>query len=266
MQAFAEAACQHGQHISHQVAYSAHEDQQQQRGLQCKESLENFGPQPATCTAGSNAIDITADSVAGSRSGSAATSSTIGIRVADCPPSAKSSESDAAHAAVPAVSSQPCADTNRSAIRTAAAAAAGREPSVSSRGSHAAEGRPGEGAADAHDPEEQHKRCGPSPQSVEDLNLNAGQMASKGHMLLGTDRFGCEGAVHSSSLAPPAVVGSLGSEMLGSLFCCPITRVRSLALRLTLVATPQTLLARQTDLRLMLHDVGMSKCHSTSFM
>lgn len=222
MQAFAEAACQQVQHISPQTATSTHDGRQHKQGPQCMESFSKLGPEPATCTAAFSAIHLAADSIVGGRAGSAADSSTVGVGVADCSASAKSSESDAADAAVPAVSSRPCADTDRSAIRTAAAE---REPSVSSRGGHAAEGKPA-GAADALDPEEQKKRCGCSAQGIDDLDLNAGKMASKQHTLLGKDQFGSEVAVHGSSLAPPASGGSLGSQVLGSLFCCPITRVR----------------------------------------
>ena len=254
-QAFAEAACQCGQHISHQTATSAHNGQQQNHGLQGKESLDKLGPQPAACTAASNAIEVAADSAAGRRTGSTGNSSTIGMTTADCWASAKSSESDAGHAAVPAVTARPCADTDSSAIRTADAV--GQQPSVSSGKTHAAEGKPA-GAADAHDPAEQRTSCGCSPQSVEDLDLSAGNTVSKRHTLLGQAQFGCEGAVHSSSLPPPAAVGSPASKVLGSLFCCPITRVRSLALRLSLAALLSTLLTSHTGTAGCAADVAMT--------
>lgn len=233
MQVLAEAACQHGQHISPETATSAHDGQQHKQGL------GNLGPLPAACTAASNARNLltsAADSAVGTRAGSATGSSTVGMRVADCSTSAKSPESDAA---VPAVSSLPCADSDKSASWSAAAAA-GREPLVSSsRGSHAAEEKPAD-TVDAHAEEKHQKSCGHVAQNAEVLDSNAAKMASKRHMLLGKDQLGSEGAVHSS-LAPPASVGSLGSEMLGSLFCCPVTRVRSLATLLWALLTSHIL-------------------------
>ena len=69
---------------------STHNGQQQNQGLQCKESLEDLSPQPAACTAAFNAINIAADSAGGNYADSTATSSAVGMIIADCSASAKS--------------------------------------------------------------------------------------------------------------------------------------------------------------------------------
>ena len=218
MQACAPSTCQWEQHISHHTAPLFHTNQQQ-GALQCTDKLKKLYLQPGMLPAASGAADNAVDS--------AVDSPTAAVRLADCPTSADTASNSptAAHAVVQATTSPPSAQAATSAVGAAAAAAAADwEASGSGRGTLAAQEEPAS-APGAHDAEQQWHNPVHCAQSALGLSARTSGAAKLDEL----QEIDHDHAVHNVSVDPSPSCGLDASQMVGSLFCCPITRVRCLA-------------------------------------